>query len=263
MKLPMRLVRKFLLSILGEKRYLRLLATSFQKLYKTGRLGVDYQDIYFLKHLIHPGDQCIDIGAHLGYFTLELSRLAGNNGHVYAIEPMSKFYQTLQALLKKRKTKNVTLEQYAMGASEEFVEMGIPRVNNVKKFAYARAVRYSTFLEYVESEKVRNLLGDEHFGHLQRVDFIKCDVEGLELAVFQSFREIIRKHVPIILCELGDPQERARLLELLQGSGYGIYYLEHKRLKPMDPDSAVKTVSHNHYFIPDARIDALQLAMNN
>ena len=47
------------------------------------------------------------------------------------------------------------------------------------------------------------------------VDFIKCDVEGLEVAVFRSFLEIIRKHRPIILCELGDPQERKRLLELL------------------------------------------------
>ena len=42
-------IRQMLLYSLGEKRYLRLLASSFQKLYKTGRLGADYQDIYFLK----------------------------------------------------------------------------------------------------------------------------------------------------------------------------------------------------------------------
>ncbi len=109
-------IRQILLKSLGEKRYLRLMASSFQRLYKTGRLGVDYQDIYFLKNLIRRGDYCIDIGAHLGYFTLELSRLAGSNGHIYAIEPMSKFFQTLGALLIKRKINNVTLEQYAMGA---------------------------------------------------------------------------------------------------------------------------------------------------
>src|ERR1700693_394059 len=101
-------IRKFLLLSLGEKRYLWLLATSFQILYKTGRLGIDYQDIYFLKKLIRRGDQCIDIGAHLGYFTLELSRLAGDNGHVYAIEPMSKFFNTLKDILENKKLKNVT-----------------------------------------------------------------------------------------------------------------------------------------------------------
>ena len=100
----MSLIRKFLLYTLGEKRYLRLLAGSFQKLYKTGRLGVDYQDIYFLKNLIRQGDYCIDIGAHLGYFTVEMSRLAGNHGHVYAIEPMTKFFNTLKGLLSNIKT---------------------------------------------------------------------------------------------------------------------------------------------------------------
>jgi FkbM family methyltransferase len=250
-------IRQILLRSLGEKRYLRLLASAFQRLYKTGWLGVDYQDIYFLRNLIRPGDYCIDIGAHLGYFTCELSRLAGSNGHVYAIEPMSKFYQTLRALIKSRGISNVTLEQYAMGAETEFVEMGIPRVDNVKKFAYARAVEYNDWLEYVESEKVRNIRGDEHFAGLPRLDFIKCDVEGLELSVFRSFREIIRKHRPVILCELGDPQDRGRLLELLGENDYALYYLENKKLRALETDSPVKTVSHNHYFIPGTRLKNL------
>jgi FkbM family methyltransferase len=253
----MSLIRKFLLNTLGEKRYLSLLASSFQKLYKTGRLGVDYQDIYFLKNLIHQGDYCIDIGAHLGYFTVEMSRLAGNNGHVYAIEPMTKFFNTLKGLVSNMKAGNIILYQYAMGGGTDFVEMGIPKVNNVKKFAYARVIRTSTFLEYVESEKVKNVSGDELFRDLPRVDFIKCDVEGLELAVFQSFIGIIDKHRPIILCELGDPQERKRLLDLFSPFNYKMYYLENKKLKSFLPDSSVAPVSHNHYFIPETRLQKL------
>ncbi len=247
-------IRKMLLYTLGEKRYLRLLASSFQKLYKTGRLGVDYQDIYFLKNLIRPGDHCIDIGAHLGYFTLEMSRLAGNNGHVYAIEPMSKFFNTLKTMVENKGLKNITLYQYAMGADTEFVEMGIPRVNNVKKFAYARVIQSSTFLEYVESEQVKNVYGDELFRSLPRVDFIKCDVEGLELPVFRSFIEIIRRHQPVLLCELGDPQDRIRLMELLAPFSYALYYLENKKLKSLDANSETRPVSHNHYFIPAKRM---------
>jgi FkbM family methyltransferase len=251
-------ISKILLYSLGEKRYLRLLAVSFQNLYKTGRLGVDYQDIYFLKNLVKPGYYCIDIGAHLGYFTLELSRLTGSNGHVYAIEPMSKFFNTLRGLVEQKKLKNITLYPYAMGGETEFVEMGIPKVNNMKKFAYARVIRTSTFLEYVESEQVKNVYGDELFRYLPRVDFIKCDVEGLELAVIKSFIEIIRKHRPVILCELGDPQERKRLLDLLSPFSYQLYYLEDKKLKPMETGSAIRPVSHNHYFIPEARLAILK-----
>ncbi|HEY4875051.1 MAG TPA: hypothetical protein VIH86_05730, partial [Puia sp.] len=68
-------IKKFLLSLLGEKKYLALLASSFQKIFKTGLAGVDYQDVYFLKEFIREGNYCVDIGAHLGYYTLELSRL--------------------------------------------------------------------------------------------------------------------------------------------------------------------------------------------
>jgi FkbM family methyltransferase len=249
--------RKMLLFSLGEKRYLRLLASSFQRLYKTGRLGVDYQDIYFLKNLVRPGDFCIDIGAHLGYFTIELSRLCGDKGQVYAIEPMSKFYNTLREITDRKKLKNITLYHYAMGGDSAFVEMGIPRVNNVKKFAYARIMRSSTFLEYVESEKVKNASGDELFLELPRVDFIKCDVEGVELSVLQSFREVISKHHPVVLCELSDPKDRKHLLDLLSPYSYGLYYLENKNLKALQVDSPVNPVSHNHYFIPSNRLQKI------
>jgi FkbM family methyltransferase len=250
-------IRKMLLHTLGEKRYLRLLAGSFQNLYRTGRLGVDYQDIYFLKNLVRPGDQCIDIGAHLGYFTVELSRLAGANGHVYAIEPMSKFFNTLTDIVKSKDLKNITLYQYAMGGESGFVEMGIPKVNNMKKFAYARVKGSSTFLEYVESEKVKNVYGDELFRYLPGVDFIKCDVEGLEFAVIRSFLETIRKYRPVILCELGDPQDRKRLLELLFPFSYSLYYLENKKLRSLETESEIRPVSHNHYFIPKERLKSL------
>jgi hypothetical protein len=144
-----------------------------------------------------------------------------------------------------------------MGADTEFVEMGIPRVNNVKKFAYARVKSTHSYLDYVESEQVKNIAGDQLFTNIKKVDFIKCDVEGLEFSVFKSFLETIRKHRPIILCELEDPKERNTLLELLSPFFYKLYYLENKKLRPLSADSRVDPVSHNHYFIPEIRMKSL------
>jgi FkbM family methyltransferase len=254
------MVRKWLLSLLGEKYYLYTLAGTFQRLYRTGILGTDYQDIYFLRHIIREGDHCIDIGAHLGYFTLELSRLVKASGHVYAIEPIGKFNRTIATLLKNRRIANVTLYQNAMGGDDEFVEMGIPQVNNVKKFAYARIIGSSTHLEYLESEKVRNVKGDELFAGIPRLDFIKCDVEGLEVSVFASFIELIRKYRPVILCELGDQQERQRLHDLLKEFSYSVYHLQNSRLHRITASDEVVPVSHNHYFIPAARVEDLLFA---
>ena len=104
-------IKKILLSVLGEKKYLALLANSFQYLYKTGLAGKNYQDVYFLKEIIEEGNYCIDIGAHLGYYTCELSRLVKSRGKVFAIEPMSKFNSTLKKLLERKGINNVELFQ--------------------------------------------------------------------------------------------------------------------------------------------------------
>ena len=243
-------LRRLLLSILGEKNYLALLASSFQALSRKGMLGVDYQDVYFLKRIIDEGFYCIDIGAHLGYYTMELSRIVKSSGRVYAVEPISKFHQTLNHLLQKKKIPNVILYQRAMGGESDFVEMGIPKINKMKKFAYARIMNPEDQLEYSESESIRNESGDSLFHSIPRLDFIKCDVEGRELQVFVSMIQTFSTFKPIILCELADKGERIKLYQLLLPLGYNIFYLEKKKLWKMDPQSDKRPVSHNHYFIP-------------
>src|SRR5579871_6516606 len=126
-------IKRLLLNVLGENKYLSLLSRVYQRLYATGLLGKEYEDVYFLKKIIRPGDYCADIGAHLGYFTIELSCLAGANGKVIAIEPISTFHRTLQKLVQRKKVRNVTLYQVALGGAGEYVDMGIPRVGVERK----------------------------------------------------------------------------------------------------------------------------------
>jgi FkbM family methyltransferase len=251
-------VRKILLALLGEKRYLSLLAHSFQYLYPTGLLGSGYQDIYFLKSIIREGDYCVDIGAHLGYYTLELSRLVKGRGMVLSIEPMSKFYDALRNLVKKRHIANVRLHQAAMGGEGQWVEMGVPEINRSKKFAYARVIRSNPYLQYIETENVRNENGDQLFADLPRLDFVKCDVEGLEVSVLSGMINTVYRHRPILLCELADKNERARLYEMLAPLGYEVFFLQDKSLHKMDVFSDLDTISHNHYFIPQASQERLR-----
>ncbi len=255
-------VKKILLSLLGEKKYLSLLANSFQKIYKTELPGKDYQDVYFLKNIIEPGNYCVDIGAHLGYYTGELSRLVGANGKVIAIEPMSKFNKTLENLLRNKNINNVILKQVALGGDGEFVEMGIPEVNNMKKFAYARVKEISQEFEYIESEKVKNEKGDNLFKDLPRLDFIKCDVEGLEVAVFSSMMQILERHHPTLLCELGDIKDRIALYEMIKHFDYDVYILKNKKLHLLDVNAEERPISHNHYFITKQRAEKLKQFIN-
>jgi FkbM family methyltransferase len=246
----MRRLKQLLLNILGEKRYLSLLAAAFQKIYPTGWLGKEYQDIYFLKKFIRKGDWCIDIGAHLGYFSLELSRLVTDSGRVFAVEPMSKFNKILSRLLISHGIQNVEIYPVALGGKGEYVEMGIPKVNYHKKFAYARVMESSPGLQYIESERVKNESGDILFKGLARIDFIKCDVEGLEVSVFSSMLQVLRAQLPILLCEFFDPNEMIKLYELLLPLGYQVFTLTDDKWQIFDVYANAVMSSGNYYFIP-------------
>ncbi|HEY4205423.1 MAG TPA: FkbM family methyltransferase [Puia sp.] len=256
-------IKALLINILGEPGYLSFLAGAFQRLYPTGKLGLIYQDVYFLRHIVGKGDVCVDIGAHLGYYTLEMSRRAGAAGKIIAIEPMPAFNQVLGKLLRKRKAGNVELLQVALGGDGEYVEMGIPKVGNSKQFAYARVMASDAQYEYLEQVKVKNERGDDLFSQMSRLDFIKCDVEGLEIKVFSSMMETLSRHRPILLVELVDKGERIKFFDLLRPLGYAPYFLEKGRLYPLDLYSDAFPVSHNHYFIPGERRDRLSDVMNS
>ncbi len=246
-----------LFSILGEKKYLSLLAGAFPALYRAGLPGRQYQDIYFLKKIIPEGAWCVDIGAHLGYYSLELSRLVKDSGKVIAIEPIGKFNRTLQQLLQGKKIKNVSVYQVALGGEGDWVEMGIPQLGGMKKFAYARVKKEGDSLDYVESERVKNESGDHLFIGLPRLDYIKCDVEGLEVPVFTSMMGTLGVHHPILLCELFDIGERIRLFEMIRPLGYRAYQLKNGRLHLLDVRSAERPVSHNHYFLSEKDVERL------
>lgn len=250
-------IKHILLAALGEKRYLHLLSNVFQLLYRTGRLGKDYQDIYFLKRFIREGDTCIDIGAHLGYYTLELARLVQPGGEVLAVEPMSKFNTVLKRTIARYKVQNVTVYPVALGGNGDYVEMGIPSIGHNKRFAYARVMDSSPGLEYTETERVENRQGDQLFKSISRLDFVKCDVEGLEYSVFSSMLETLKKYHPILLIEIVDRDHRIQLFELLSPLGYQVFRLEKDKWETIDVYDPPRIGSENNYFIPAGQIKRL------
>lgn len=250
-------IKKILLKVLGEKRYLRFMSATYQRLFRAGLLGVASQDVYFLKKLIRPGDYCGDIGAHLGYFTLNLSRLAGPTGKVIAVEPMPPFHATLQEQLRRRHADNVTLYQVALGGEGDYVEMGIPDTSGSKHFAMARVIESSPHLHFSGSQKIKNEKADRLFAGLPRLDYVKCDVEGLEYQVFASMTDTLQKHHPVLLCEFFDRSIRIRFHELVEPFGYRPYALENGKLVPIDVYAEGQIIAQNDYFIPVQRLESL------
>ena len=107
-----------------------------------GRMGVDRKSLLgrvvaisgewephvtneFRKRLA-PGDVCVDVGAHVGYYTLLASRLVGSGGHVYAFEPAPVCHRALLGNLERNGCANVTVFDVAAGAREPTVLLVAP-----------------------------------------------------------------------------------------------------------------------------------------
>ena len=253
----MSVIKNSLLKILGEKKYLETLCTSFQTLLGLKLLAKEnYQDVYFLKQHVRTGDTCVDIGAHLGYYCFELSRLVGNSGTVYAVEPISKFNSVIERYMNSHPFPALRLLKVALGGEGKEVQMGIPQVGARKRFAYAKIIEKNDHFTFVETELVPNEEPNALLAGLTRIDFIKCDVEGFEVRLFTKMLPTLERFQPKLLCELGTAEERQKFAELVKPLGYSCYRLHEGKWESMDPYGDKTALSHNHYFLTEEHVSA-------
>lgn len=228
---------RILYRLLPLEGYLRVVSRLFF-LYRAlglGRGGRALEYVYHLPKLVFRGDVAIDIGANLGYYTCPLSDIVGEQGRVYAIEPVPVIFSVLKRNVGRRR--NVTLMNYALGEQECQVEMANDSVAAAGYFGTGRnfvsdgalsaeAIRFTAQMKR----------GSQLFEGLERIDFIKCDIEGYERVVIPELKPLLERHHPTLLIET-DGQTRLDILEMMQRMGYQATMLCDGREQPFDKDS--------------------------
>src|SRR5215210_46231 len=51
------------------------------------RGGYEREEIEFVRNVLTAGDTVIDVGAHIGFFTMHMAAMVGPTGSVYSLEP--------------------------------------------------------------------------------------------------------------------------------------------------------------------------------
>jgi FkbM family methyltransferase len=74
-------------------------------------------DTALFQELLRPGMTFVDIGAHVGYFSLLAAPLVGETGRVLAFEPHPENFELLQANVRNRSLTNVSCYPWAVGAA--------------------------------------------------------------------------------------------------------------------------------------------------
>lgn len=232
-----KLFHRILYRLLSLENYLRVVSRMFF-LYRTlglGRKGRALEYVYHLPQLVNEGDSVIDIGANLGYYTCPLADLVGAEGRVYAVEPVPVIFSVLKRNVGSRK--NVELLNYALGEECRTIEMANDSVAAAGYFGTGR-----NFVSEGELSKdavkftAQMRRGSELFGGLEKIDFIKCDIEGYERVVLPELRPMIEKFHPTVLVET-DGESRQQMIEMFTQMGYRAYMLVDGKEVELDPES--------------------------
>lgn len=233
----MKFIKKVLYLILNERLYFRIISSFFFILYFSGLLKASgkFRMHYLAARLVRKGDTIIDIGANLGYYTKIFAQATGSEGMVWAVEPVPLYRE----ILKKNTSRlsNIIILPFALGDRESNARMGIP---GRQKFRHglmrieknAEAGRQGIRVEV----KTPSLL----FANLERVDYIKCDIEGYEDRVIPGFMDMIRRDRPIIQIEL-HPDNLAMISELLLKEGYTAFVPLGKGLGKLNTGREIKS----------------------
>ena len=175
---------------------------------------------------LRPGMVVFDCGAHIGEYTLLFSHLIGSEGKVYAFEPDPRLFPYLEENIRINALKQAVQNAVAVGDGEGEVPFNLSP-DPTGSFVVARS-RNGT-----QTTKVSMISLDEYVyeRRLARVDAIKIDVEGSELAVLQGALSLLRRRIPALLfIECHSHEDEWPITKLLTECGYEVTRIERNGL---------------------------------
>jgi FkbM family methyltransferase len=177
------------------------------------------------------GDIVVDIGAHMGRYTIPSSRSVGESGKVIAFEAHPYNFRILQHNLKLNKLTNVTTLNRAVYSKKANLKLYLPDEDQGYTMHHSvmtnyLSTKYNNEIEQkyieVEADTLDNLLKSRG---ITTVNWIKIDVEGAEYEVLNGAREILSTNNPIsILVEVHGKDTYGPTIELLRSNNFNIEF---------------------------------------
>ncbi|MGJ7907162.1 FkbM family methyltransferase [Actinopolyspora sp. H202] len=212
-----------------------------------------------LPSVVAPGYVCLDIGAAYGMYSFSLAALVGEQGMVHSFEPQRKPHRILTGLKWLVRLPQLRTTRAALGSRSEPRALVVPRRFGFPVHGHAhidrqgitpvahdevRRVRIHT-VDVLSVDQVRRVRG------LDRVDFLKIDVEGYEPFVLEGAERTLADCEPTLLLEIEQRHlarygfEADKLTRWLREMGYGMYVWHAERWMPVD---RVTTRKRNYLF---------------
>jgi len=211
------------------------------------------QEINEFENLVQPNMIFLDIGANLGLYTALANKKMKGTGKIFAFEPQSIAFETLQKTIKINNIQNVIAEQIALSDTTGKGTIYSSPDNGGDNRMYLDTEQKFT------AEEVNCQIGDQYlFSHnIDQVDLIKIDTQGYEFFVIEGLKNIIKKSTDTItiLTEFWpygiklSGKEPVDLLKLFKILGLKIYDINNKNIEILDSefDNLVNRYSNKTY----------------
>lgn len=229
----------------GRRLYLHPDSSSCRPLFLEGSL--EGLETTLFKKATNKGATVIDIGAHIGYYTVLASDLVDRTGKVFAFEPDPKNYEVLVRNININELNNVTAYQMAVSDRTGILKLFIPPHDSGSSSLWTP----DNGREQVEVNVVKL---DDFLGNIDcPIGVVKIDVEGSETAVLRGMHNILASNDLTIFIEFwpiglrGAGSSPEELLSLLRGTGFNLYEIDERKRRTVSFDIADNSYYYNKY----------------
>jgi FkbM family methyltransferase len=169
--------------ILTEEEGLKYFPTLWRELLEQYR-----DDIYQRHYKVRPGDIVVDVGAHIGIFTVRAAKAVGAGGMVIAIEPETNNLRLLERNIQLNQLRNIIVVPKGVWSKKGKVQL----ITNKSSGAHSIVIHQgATGSREIEVDTLDDILKELH---VNRIDFIKMDIEGAELNAYDGMKETLRNN---------------------------------------------------------------------
>jgi FkbM family methyltransferase len=185
--------------------------------------GLDVEPKKALYDSIHDGMHVFDIGTNIGETLLNFAKL-NPSGINYGFEPVPFLYEKAKQNIELNQFENISLHNLALSDTPASLFFELPSNRNygsinmsTRSTNQSKQVKAVTFDQFVTDNKI------------EKVDFLKIDVEGFEYKVIQGAVNTISNRKPVLFIELIDDylkkngNSAAQLVQNLSVLGYNVY----------------------------------------
>jgi FkbM family methyltransferase len=201
----------------------------------------ELETVTWFRRTLRPGMTFLDIGAHVGQYSMIAASQVGPEGRVHCFEPNPASFGRLTDNIALNGFTNVQARPLALSDRAGDATLFVPVHDNTGEASLQAcvpgmkeaSVPCTTLDEWARSADL---------GPRRRIDLMKIDVQGFEEKVLRGGTDVLERFGPTIVCEFeerwlqGAGSSSVQLKHYLRDIGYRVQRIDGDQLLPVDLD---------------------------